>query len=217
MLVVEGTAVGHQFFERLAGESARVFQFELEREAPNLGAATDAGSKTVHNRVLQLFVVGDLGRVVAAVNEALRSTPAGNPNATVSADMLGTVVDRLQTCLYRDEAQRIAVALLHTVNPQRACDIDDVIRATAQLFAEHLSRAEAVFRLPGDGLFGMQELARDLASRMAARVSENLIRQRQENPDGWRENGWRAPRARTPKPNSEEIGHDLDLSTKPKK
>lgn len=197
--------MGHQFFERLAGRHINVLQVEMAQDRPDLARAAGAACKIVHYQVQQLLAAGDLERVQAAIKRGV---------GLASRDTEISVVDilsGLRGCMYRDEAERIAVQVLRTPG-YRDCGLDDLMASATALFANQLSRAEVVFRLPRDGPEETRDLGDKLASEISQRAITNLRNQRDKDPDGWRDNKWRAPRARAKKSSPEDLGNDLDVS-----
>jgi len=181
----------------------RVMQFELDQPEPDLRVVADAGSKVVHHQVVQLFAAGDIAKVLTAVRRARREEG--------SFERQRCVLDRVENCRYRDESQRLALRLLVSSESAPSGGLEQVMSEAAKMFAENLSRAETIFRFPRDGPAAARRLDRRLSTQMSDRVASNLIPQHRDDPNGWRENRWRAPRSRTNKTSSKKLGNDFDL------
>jgi hypothetical protein len=197
--------MGHQFFERLAGRHIHVLQVEMEQERPDLARAADAACKTVHYQVQQLLAARDLERIQAVIKKAVGLANNGTELSTVE------ILIGLRGCVYRDEAERIALQVLGSAAPGD-CTLDDLMANATFLFANQLSRSEVVFRLPRDGPQETRDLGDQLAHQISQRAITNLRNQRSKDPNGWRDNKWRAPRARAKKSSPENLGNDFDVS-----
>jgi hypothetical protein len=208
--------VGHQFFKRLAGRWMEVFYFELERDTPDLASLADAGCKVVHNRVLQISTARDLPRILAAIQSVVSPQDAAKWAGQVPLGVSSAVLAQLKraNCVYPSEASQLALQALRAISFGGANNLAGIEQAASRFFADQISLTEAVFRLPRDGLFGAQELAKNLASQILTRVSSNFQKVQVNNTDGRRKkkDRIRAPRARARRQSSKEIGDALNIA-----
>lgn len=198
--------MGHQFFQRLSGDSMCVLQHELALDLPDLDRAADAAVKVVYHRVLALYAAGDLHRICAALVPLPGDAAGSNaPHVLMRAVATG-FLDRLaSTCVYRDDAQRIALAMLRAgivmgaTKASVANNLEQAFKMAARFCAEQVSRSETVFRIPRAGLLSARDTTRDLTYRMQESAGRALIRHFRRDPTGWRKNKWHAPRRKAPK------------------
>jgi hypothetical protein len=206
-----GQTLGHQYFERLAGKWAGVLKIEMSKDVLDLEGVLHVGSKLAHNRVLQLFASGDLRRVRDALNAAVAESCSGSHPVGMGV-ALARAVEGLGGCTYPDEARRVALLLPSSAGNVRQFQMEDVLRAASWMGAKQVCHAEALMRLPRDGLLSTQILLEDLGHRISARVGENLVEHWRQNPRGWRDNKWKAPRAGAHKVSSEALGNGFDMA-----
>lgn len=204
--------MGHQFYESRAERCLGVVRTELEQQLPNREMVANAGAKAVHNRMIALLAAGDIAKIATAVNAVLPSMhPDVSRRDTWLVSAVVEVFGQLKHCEYRDESVRIATSLLDKSVAGVACSVEQVFEKAASFFANQISESESVFRLPKDGLLGTQDLATDLGIRIGTRALRNILQYLRDDPSGWREGRWHAPRA-TKSRETENIGDEYDTS-----
>ncbi len=200
--------MGHQWYDALAGETAKALRFELDKELPDRTVASDLAAKFVHNRVIQLVAASDLTHLVAAVEGAIRTLRPG----VSMLDLRLAITQNLSVdCIYRDESMRVAFVLAKIVLREQRCTMVEGIRAAAEFFAHQICHAEGIQRLPRDGLLGAHDLVEDLSVRTRTKVGGRLVNYYQKDPKGWRDHVWKAPRAQAKRRTTEELESESDL------